>query len=137
VLTRLAAATAVAASLTLAACGGDDKKAAAAKRDEQSTPARALSETGKVREQLAAAVSSYKGGDEAAATSRAEDAYLDHFELVEGPLEDQDPELKETLEHAIREELVGAMKDSKPASEVEAMAQAIDRDLATAEAALR
>jgi hypothetical protein len=136
VLTRLAAATAVAASLTLAACGGDDKQVAA-KQDEQSTPARALRETGKVREELAAAVATYKRGDEAAATSRAEDAYLDHFELVEGALEKQDPELKETLEHAIREQLVGAMKDHEPASEVEAMAQAIDRDLATAEAALR
>jgi hypothetical protein len=136
VFTRLAAAAAIAASLSLAACGGEDKEAAE-REEHQSTPAQAHAEAGTVREQLAAALETYKGGDEAAAAKQVEDAYLEHFELVEGPLEAKDEELNEELEHAIREDLVTAMKDGKPATEVQDMVQEIDRDLVTAQAALR
>jgi hypothetical protein len=137
VLTRLAAAAAIAASLSLAACGGDDKEAAKERDDHQATPAQAHAEAGTVREQLAAALATYKGGDEAAAAKQVQDAYLEHFEHVEGPLEARDEELNEELEHAIREDLVTAMKAGKPSTEVEGMVQDIDRDLVTAQAALR
>jgi hypothetical protein len=129
-----AAAITVAASLSLAACG-DDKEPAAEART--ATPAKARAEAGTVRDQLATALETYKGGDEAAAADQVENAYLEHFELVEGPLEEKDAELNEKLEHAIREDLVEAMKDGKPATEVTSMVEQIDQDLATAETALR
>lgn len=135
-LTRLAAAAAIAASLSLVACG-DDATEAKDRKKHQATPARARAEAGTVRKLLAAALTTYKGGDAAAAAKQVEDAYLEHFEDVEGALGATDAELNEELEHAIREDLVKAMKDGKPAGEVRSMVQDIDRDLVTAQAALR
>jgi hypothetical protein len=129
-----AAAITVAASLSFAACGDDKEPSVEA---HTATPAQARAEAGTVRDQLATALETYRGGDEAAAADQVETAYLEHFELVEGPLEEKDAELNEKLEHAIREDLVAAMKDGKPATEVSSMVEQIDQDLATAETALR
>jgi len=45
-------------------------------------------------------------------------AYLEHFELVEGPLGEADEELNEHLEELIREELRGAISDGATVAEV-------------------
>lgn len=123
------------AALALSACGDDDKSSEP--EAEQASPAVALAEAGKTRAALTAALATYKGGDEAGAADQVSEAYLQHFELVEGPLEEKDHELNEELEDAIRKELVGKMKAGAPAAEVEALVTEIDRDLATAEAKLR
>ena len=49
------------------------------------------------------ALATYKSGDTKAAEDQVAEAYLQHFEDVEGPLEDKDAELKEKLEDAISE----------------------------------
>jgi hypothetical protein len=124
-----------AAALAFSACGDDDKPSEA--EEHRSRPATALTEAGKTRTALNKALATYKRGNPAAGADQASEAYLQHFELVEGPLEERDHELNEKLEDAIREELVGKMKARAPASEVEALAREIDRDLATAESKLR
>jgi hypothetical protein len=126
---------AAAAALALSACGDDDTSSET--EAEQAKPASALLEAGKTRASLALALATYKAGDKAKAADQASEAYLQHFELVEGPLEAKDEELTEELEDAIREELVGKMKARAPVKEVEALAKEIDRDLATAEAKLK
>jgi hypothetical protein len=92
VLTRFAAATAIAASLSLVACG-DGTTEAKDRKKHQATPPQARAEAGTVRKLLAAALTTYKGGDEAAAAKQVEDAYLEHFEEVEGALGAKDEEL--------------------------------------------
>ena len=67
------------------------------------------------------ALAAYQTGDEAKADQLAGDAYLEHFEFVEGPLDAVDKELTEELEDLIRDDLREAIKAGKPVSEIEAM----------------
>jgi hypothetical protein len=118
----------------LAACGDDDS-------DESSetasvTPEQASTEIGEVRARLDEALATYEDGDAEQAQRLAEDAYLEHFELVEGPLEEADPELNEELEETIREEFVGEIESGAPQADVEALRTEIDRGLDEAEEAL-
>jgi hypothetical protein len=118
----------------LAACGDDDS-------DESSetasvTPGQAITEIGEVRAGLDEALATYEDGDAEQAQRLAEDAYLEHFELVEGPLEEADPELNEELEETIREEFVGEIESGAPQADVEALRTEIDRGLDEAEEAL-
>jgi hypothetical protein len=118
----------------LAACGDDDS-------DESSetasvTPEQASTEIGEVRAGLDEALATYEDGDAEQAQRLAEDAYLEHFELVEGPLEEADPELNEKLEETIREEFVGEIESGAPQADVEALRTEIDRGLDEAEEAL-
>jgi hypothetical protein len=118
----------------LAACGDDDS-------DESSetasvTPEQASTEIGEVRAGLDEALATYEDGDAEQAQRLAEDAYLEHFELVEGPLEEADPELNEELEETIREEFVGEIESGAPQADVEALRTEIDRGLDEAEEAL-
>jgi hypothetical protein len=118
----------------LAACGDDDS-------DESSetasvTPEQASTEIGEVRAGLDEALATYEDGDAEQAQRLAEDAYLEHFELVEGPLEEADPELNEELEETIREEYVGEIESGAPQADVEALRTEIDRGLDEAEEAL-
>ena len=128
------ALVAAAAALTLAACGGDDSSA---EERENASPAVALKEAGETRDALTAALETYKSGDQGGAEEQVAEAYVQHFEEVEGALEARDAELKEELEHAIADELRGAMKAGKPAAEVEAQVEAVVANLGKAEAALR
>jgi hypothetical protein len=122
-------------SLALAACGGSDSSSST--ESENSSPSVARKEVGETRDALNAALASYKQGDKAAANEQVAEAYVSHFEEVEGPLEDKDSELKESLEHAIADDLRSSMKAGKPASEIEAQVKAIVADLNKAEAALQ
>src|SRR5919202_4257417 len=95
---RHVAALALVSSLALAACGSDKEKA-----EEKASPAQARAEIGEVRAALDSAVASLKEGDAKAAENAVSEGYLQHFEKVEGPLEDVDAELNEKLEDRIRE----------------------------------
>jgi hypothetical protein len=122
-------------SLAVAACGGSD--ASSSTESENSSPSVARKEVGATRAALNAALASYRQGNKAAANEQVAEAYVSHFEEVEGPLEEKDSELKESLEHAIADDLRTSMKAGKPASEIEAQVKAIVADLDRAEAALR
>ena len=130
----LSTAAALVASLALAACGGDSKES---EEHESASPAVALKEAGETREALSTALATYKSGDEKAAEDQVAEAYVQHFEEVEGALEEKDAELKEELEHAISGDLRDAMKQRKPVAEVESQVNAVIADLEKAEAALR
>jgi Tfp pilus assembly protein PilF len=121
-------------ALALAACGGDSNES---EEHEAASPAVAKKEAAETREALTAALATYKSGDKQAAEDEVAEAYLQHFEQVEGALEAKDAELKEKLEDAINSELRTAMKEGKPASEVESQVNAIVADLQKAEAGLQ
>ena len=116
----------------LTGCGGDDEKAT-----EGTTATQAITEIGAVRDGLDEALSTYKSGDQQAADQLVGDAYLEHFELVEGPLEAKDEELTETLEDAIREELRDKITAGAPEAEIAGLITEIKADLEKAESALR
>jgi hypothetical protein len=132
--TGLIAATLV-AGLFAAGCGSDDSKSEA--DEPKATPQQAIAEIGEVRTGLDQALETYRNGDAQKAAEQVGDTYLQHFEIVEGPLEDADEPLNEKLEDAIREELRGKMNDDAPVSEVEQLHEQISADLDKAEAALR
>jgi hypothetical protein len=120
------------ASLAVAACGGDDSSSESA-----TSPARARTEAAATRKALSQALATYRGGDAKAAEDQVAEAYLQHFELVEGPLEEKDAELTEELEEAISGDLRSAMKARKPAGQIESRVRSVLDDLEKAEAALR
>jgi hypothetical protein len=122
-------------ALAFGGCGGDDEKKA--ESEAKATPAQAIAEIGKVRDGLAAALVTYKAGDEKKADEQVGDAYLEHFEIVEGPLGTADHELNEKLEETIRDDLRAKMKAGAPVAEVEQLVTAIQADLVKGEAALR
>jgi len=123
-------------SLALAACGGSDSSSGESEQ-ENASPATARKEVGETRDALNAALATYKKGDKTGAQEQVAEAYVSHFEEVEGPLEAKNGELKESLEHAIADDLRASMKAGKPASEVQAQVKAIMADLDKAEAALQ
>jgi hypothetical protein len=151
----------VAMGLVAAGCGGDDSnpttQAASGTTSEGSgtteeseasetesegeeataSPAQAIAEIGTVRKLLAQGVAVYKGGDADQADTIVGDAYLEHFELVEGPLGQRDEHLNEELEEQIREELRGMIKSGAPAAEVASFIERINRGLDQAEKVLR
>jgi len=118
----------------LAGCGGGSSDSS---EHENSSPTVARKEVAETRDALNAALATYKAGDHAKAVDQASEAYVSHFEEVEGPLEGKDGELKESLEHAIADDLRAAMKAGKPAAEVERRVNGIVADLEKADAALR
>lgn len=127
-------AVALSAALVVG-CGGDSEKKPEA--EPSGSAQQALTEIGAVRSGLDEALATYESGDTKAADTQVGDAYLEHFELVEGPLEDKDAELKERLEDAIRERLRDRMQAKAPAAEVAKLVTRIQADLDRAETALR
>jgi aminopeptidase N len=121
-------------ALALAGCGGGSSDSS---EHENASPATARKEVAETRAALNAAVASYKAGDRAKAVDQVSEAYVTHFEEVEGPLEGKDDELKESLEHAIAGDLRAAMKAGKPKAAVDRQVQSILADLDKADAALR
>jgi len=121
--------------VALSACG-DDEKSSETEAEAKASPQQAITEIGAVRTALGQAVDQVKAGDKAAADSTVSEAYLQHFEKVEGPLEERDHELNEKLEDSIREELRDTIKTGS-ATEVEALVEEIEGDLTTAEAKLK
>jgi uncharacterized lipoprotein NlpE involved in copper resistance len=122
------------AVFALAGCGGDSNES---EEREAASPAVAKQEAAETREALTAALATYKSGDKKAAEDQVAEAYLQHFEEVEGALEAKDAELKEKLEDAINADLRNAMKEGKSATEVESQVNAIVADLQKAEANLQ
>ena len=91
-----------------AGCGGSDES-----EEESTTPAEAVVEIGEVKKLLGTAVDQVRGGDAETAEETVGDAYLEHFEHVEGPLGLKDHEFMEELEEAISTDLRKDIKDGK------------------------
>jgi hypothetical protein len=125
--------------LLAAGCGddSDDSEEAAEEAEETAlSPEEAIAEIAVIRKMLDDGLAAYEDGDQAAAEELVTDAYLEHFELVEGPLEEADEELNEELEVLIREELGGAVAAGDPAKDVKALVNEAQTGLVEAEAAL-
>ena len=116
------------------ACGG----AATDEREEASaTPAEAVREIQEVRELLAEAVEEYRAGDAQEAERLVGDAYLEHFEHVEGPLGERDHDLMEELEVLIATTIRRKIEQGAPEAEVERLVADANEKLDEAERALR
>ena len=131
---RTTAVTALALAGLALGCGSSDDKAAEA--EHSTTPQQAIAEIGKVRSGLAQALATYEAGDVSAADRQVGDTYLQHFELVEGPLGQADHKLNEQLEDTIREQLRARIRADAGAAKVRALVRAIDAKLDAAERAL-
>jgi hypothetical protein len=121
-------------ALALAGCGGGSSDSS---EHENASPEVARKEVAATRSAITAALASYKSGDHAKAVDQVSEAYVSHFEEVEGPLEDKNEELNEDLEHAISGDLRDSMKAGKPVAAVERQVNEILAGLDKAEAALR
>ena len=132
---RLMSVVGMCGALALGACGGGDEEGSEP-AGEQSTPAEAVKEIGATRASLDQAVGQLRSGDRQAAHDTVAEAYVEHFENVEGPLEKVDPELNEELEEAISQELRRRIKGGAPVRVVSTLVTDIKGDLATAEAKL-
>jgi len=123
----------------LAGCGDDSDATAGSEAEEHAavSPQQAIGEIGEVRAGLAAGLAAYRQGDAEEAERLVGDAYLEHFELVEGPLEQRDAELTEELEELIREEIRDEIAAGAPSGEVAALVRRANAELDEAEAVLR
>jgi hypothetical protein len=119
-----------AVALTGAACGSSDD-------DESSSPTEAVAEIDQVKTLLDDALADYKNGDTKAADTKVGDAYLEHFEKVEHPLDERDHELNEELEERISTDIRAKMKDGAAADDVAALVEETKADLDTAKATLQ
>ena len=82
--------------------------------EESATPEQAVEEIAEIKTMLGEAVSQLESGDREQAEETVGDAYLEHFEKVEHPLEEQDEELMEELEVLISTTIRNEIKDGKP-----------------------
>jgi hypothetical protein len=117
----------------VAGCGGGDSDTS----EDDVTPTQAIAEIDAIRGLLDDAVADYRGGRRDSAEQTVGDAYLEHFERVEGPLGERDHELMEELEEAISTDLRTDMKAGEPVPAIESAAADIERDLDRAVALLR
>jgi hypothetical protein len=117
-------------ALAGAGCGSSDD-------EESATPTEAVAEIDEVKSMLDQGLAQYRSGDVAAADTTVGDAYLEHFEKVEHPLEERDDELMEDLEHRISTEIRDRMKADAPADEVAQLIDDTKADLDTAKAKLQ
>jgi DNA repair exonuclease SbcCD ATPase subunit len=115
-----------------AACGSDEERS-----EEDTTPAAAAAEIDTIKSMLDDALAKYKAGDAEAAEETVGDAYLEHFEEVEHPLEEVDEDLMEDLEHTISTDIRTKMKDGAPASEIEQLIEQAKTDLDEAKSKLQ
>jgi len=116
---------ALAAVVLLAAgCGGSDEA-----DEDSATPAEAVAEIEEIEALLATAVEQVRAGDAEAAEETVGDAYLEHFEEVEGPLGERDHDFMEELEEAISTDLRNDIKAGKSADVIEAEVAEINADL--------
>lgn len=112
--------------LAAAGCGGSGDGTSQA---DGVSPGEAVAEIEQIKTMLEDAVGQLRSGDADAAEQTVGDAYLEHFEQVEAPLGERDPELKESLEEAISTDLRNEIKAGKSAAEIEAAVEQIDADL--------
>jgi hypothetical protein len=136
-LMLLAAITAF--GLLAAGCGDDSDDTDEAAEEAEATaltPEQAIGEIALVRKGIDEGLAAYEAGDAVTAETLVGDAYLEHFELVEPPLEEADEELNEELEVLIRETLTGAIAAGEPVKDVEKLVDEANSGLDEAEAAL-
>jgi hypothetical protein len=124
-------------SFALTACGSSDSSPSSGSTQQSASPTLALKEVSETRAALKAALQTYKDGDAAGAQEQVAEAYVSHFEEVEQPLDAKDHELKESLEHAISDDLRADMKAGRSPAVVQAQVDKIVADLDKAEAALQ
>jgi high-affinity iron transporter len=129
-------ATTLAGLALIAGCGDGDSSMTEEEHEAAATPQKAMVEIGQVRTGLAAGLAAYRAGDAEKADQLVGDAYLEHFELVEGPLEERDEELNEELEELIRTEIREEIKDGADASAVATLVAEANHELGEAERAL-
>ena len=110
--------------LAAAGCGGSDDS-----DEESATPAEAVAEITEIKAMLADAVQLVSDGDTEAAEETVGDAYLEHFEHVEGPLGERDHDFMEELEEAISTDLRNDIKEGRPAAEIRTEVEEINEDL--------
>jgi DNA repair exonuclease SbcCD ATPase subunit len=126
---------------TVTACGGSDNdsspSAEAGAAEEELSAEEASAEIDEIKSLLDQAVMQYRNGDKAAADTTVGDAYLEHFEKVEHPLEERDHDFMEDLEHRISTEIRDEMKNDTPVDEVAALVEETKADLDTAKAKLQ
>jgi hypothetical protein len=79
-------------------------------------------------------LAAYDAGNMQRAKALAVEAYLENYELIEGDIKEDDPELMEKIELDLREELVQMIDAQTPALEIEAHVNSIKSDLETARA---
>jgi hypothetical protein len=118
-------------ALLAVGCGGDAGGEQA--EQEAATPAEAVEEIGAVRKLLADALARYRDGQADEAETLVGDSYLEHFEHVEHPLEERDPELMEELEVLISTTIRDAIKDGAPVRKVERLVEDANAKLDEAE----
>jgi hypothetical protein len=127
----------LAAAALIAGCGSDDSSTTEEAHETSATPQKAIAEIADVREGLAAGLAAYEQGDADRADTVIGDTYLEHFEEVEGPLEESDPELNEELELLISTEIRQEIKDGAEPAAVAALVKEADNGLDEAEKALK
>ena len=125
------------AGLLAAGCGDGDSSGEKAEAEAGTTPQQAIAEIGRVRAGLTAGLAAYAEGDAEKAEQLVGDAYLEHFELVEAPLEERDEELNEELEELISTEIRQEMKQGASRGEVEKLVEEAERELTSAEKVLK
>jgi hypothetical protein len=134
-------------ALTVTACGSDDDSSPSAatateeggeegEEEGEITAEEAAAEIDEIKRMLDEGLAQYQDGDAEAADTTVGDAYLEHFEKVEHPLEEQDHELMEDLEHRISTEIRDEMKEGASADEVAALVEETKADLDTAKTKL-
>jgi len=126
----LAAAAVALLALGVAGCGGGSDG------EEESSTQRAVAEIGEVRMLLDEALDEYREGNPVRAEEIVGNAYLEHFEALEEPLEERDEELMEELEVQISTTIRNRMKEGAPASRVEELVDEADQGLSEAESLL-
>jgi hypothetical protein len=126
-------------AVTATACGSDDDDSspAAATSEGEITAEEAAAEIDEIKRMLDEGLEQYRSGDKEAADTTVGDAYLEHFEKVEHPLEERDHEFMEELEHRISTEIRDEMKNDAPADEVATLVDETKADLDKAKAMLQ
>ena len=124
---------------TVTACGGSDNDSSpsAEATEGELSAEEASAEIDEIKSLLDQAVMEYRNGDKTAADTTVGDAYLEHFEEVEHPLEERDHEFMEELEHRISTEIRDEMKQGTSADEVAALVEQTKADLDRAKAMLQ
>jgi hypothetical protein len=126
-------------AVTATACGSDDDDSspAAATSEGEITAEEAAAEIDEIKRMLDEGLEQYRSGDKDAADTTVGDAYLEHFEKVEHPLEERDHEFMEELEHRISTEIRDEMKSDAPADEVATLVDETKAELDKAKAMLQ
>jgi len=118
-------------AVALAGCGAD------AEAEEPATPTEAVAELATIKTMLDTALGQYRRGNVKAADRTVGDAYLEHYEQVEGPLGDRDHERMEEIEEYLSTEIRDLMKDRAPAADVARLIAHVKLDIDRAAVKLR